>query len=676
MFAMPECIQGSEKWIADLVQKEVDVELKRLGCLKHGIVVTKCKFCPYRTFDRSSRCRDHISKHHCKNRLFAASSRNQCQWTLVTSIFNQDEMLGTLRPPVHTTNLLETSAQLLRSWNVVDETTAAFLRGQNEFDVVLCICADGPLYRLCSQTQGLNRLNAKTFYDNEVANIVFALLLRHRGKSKAVFMDLLHHWVTRDSESALLSGCILRDVRTQSDLIDAVLQDGRVQELRAELLDTATARGEFEILSHDVTYKVLLSIVGQEAMAQVPGESHGLHTFIGKTGMMPGGSLQHTEDGPCFKAAATEVLTNAARATTKVLFSDSPSTLEGNTDEILPNLLGIVEDGLHLVIRMEACFGEHRVAVTREALALQSKFKVPTTSRSVYHGRGFCHGPEGTWSPNGVRSTPRPANLENYCGKPYTSHQQYMDDLMDLTVKYPEEMSRKNKKSRTLSQVIESGAAYHHYAYLHNGSVLLNNFSESEREHMNTWTVGNEALHNQIKTALRTVTLQHEDSLKTKVQLFAMDNMLAHSSAAYHPTSVQYSQQLILAVVQGRVRSTFFPKSVIEGVVVNSKRDARRSPVELNSQAARVRAAKFQKRADKWAAEISMRERRPKHESTHTRRIKRTVFTMKRGEKLKRLKKRPAARTEKLKRLKKRPAVRTPKLKRLKKRPASRTMSE
>ena len=110
---------------------------------------------------------------------------------------------------------------------------------------------------------------------------------------------------------------------------------------------------------------------------------------------------------------------------------------------------------------------------------------------------------------------------------------------MHLTVKYPEEMSRTNKKGRTLRQIIESGAAYRHYAYLQNGSVLLNNFSECEREHMNIWTVSNEALHNQIKTALRTVTLQHEDSLKTKVHLFAMDNMLAHSSAAYQLVSAQ-----------------------------------------------------------------------------------------------------------------------------------------
>ena len=61
-----------------------------------------------------------------------------------------------------------------------------------------------------------------------------------------------------------------------------------VQTLHLRLLQQAQTHGEWEIVSHDATFKVLFSIIGQEPMAQREDEYHAFHTIAGKTGTVPG----------------------------------------------------------------------------------------------------------------------------------------------------------------------------------------------------------------------------------------------------------------------------------------------------------------------------------------------------------------------------------------------------
>jgi hypothetical protein len=372
-----------------------------------------------------------------------------------------------------------------------------YLSRQNQLDVVLCLCVDGPKYKLKANTGGLYKLNEKTHYDNEFAGLVLSLILKHRAKSKSVFFDVARHWVAQGSPCVLLQGRLLRDSRTQSDLIDDVLANDAVKRLRATLLDRATEKGEWEVISHDATYQVLFGIIGQEKMSQKPDEAHALHSFLGKTGAMPGGSVQHTESGNCFCAAAVEVLPSSARATTKMIFSDSPPSIEGDYESVFPKAVGIGEDGMHFPFRVEECFGEHRVPLSSDLVKIQSKFRVPA-SGAIYHGQQRVHGPAGTWSPDSIKK--RSAMYANrdwdtYCQQPYKRHQQYIDDVAALTWKYPEEMSRKNKKGRSVAQILESGTSYIHFGYLQNCSVLLNLLSARDREHLSWATTGNEAVH-------------------------------------------------------------------------------------------------------------------------------------------------------------------------------------
>ena len=136
--------------ITALVKLEVQAETTRLRKRTYGDKIRCCKFCPYRKFQNAERLLEHVETYHTLERLFTAILSSQAQWSLVVALYNQSRILGIVSQPQHDSNLLETSATLLREWNPVDEETAQYLGGRNEFDVVLCLCATGPKHILKS----------------------------------------------------------------------------------------------------------------------------------------------------------------------------------------------------------------------------------------------------------------------------------------------------------------------------------------------------------------------------------------------------------------------------------------------------------------------------------------------------------------------------------------------
>jgi len=346
-------------------------------------------------------------------------------------------------------------------------------------------------------------------------------------------------------------------------------------------------------------------------------------------------SAESSERPACFKAAACEVLPPEARATTKVLLSDSPSTLEQCAADVFPNLQGVVEDGMHLAFRVEACTGEKRTSLSRRIILLHQKFRAPAAG-AIYHGDVLVHGREGQWRPDGPRAQVH-RSWRAYSKKPYTKHQEYIDDLLHLTRVFNEDMARKNDKGRTVLEIIQSGASYRHYGYLRNGSVIAHKFPEQPWALMGWGTTKNEALHFQLETVMRTVVQQHEDLMEIKGSTFAMTNMLAHNSAAYHPTLMQCSQKDLLGMIEGSLSRAFFPESNVAPTPVSS-REQMRGHGGIKSDAEKKKQAKVtaRKRKEMWVKqkEIDGPRKNPRREK------KVTVFTK---EKQAPLRRKPAA---------------------------------
>ena len=325
-----------------------------------------------------------------------------------------------------------------------------------------------------------------------------------------------------------------------------------------------------------------------------------------------------------------------ARNTTRWLFTDSPAVVEGCVD-VFPALRAVAEDGLHLVIRVEACLGGHRTAFSHFLLRLQEKFRVPSRG-CLYHGRDAVHDRVGVWNPDKSWNHHEARDWDAYAARPYRSHQSYIDDLLYTSIRYPDAMLRRNAEGRTVAQLLQAASAYRHFAYLRNGSVILGLVAQGERAYLGWGTTANEALHNEIRCALRVVTQQHEDSMRTKLQCFSLAKICAHNSAAYHGTSTQRRPAELVSLVHAGISRAFFPDMRRSQPIMTSRRDLRTSPLAWDSEKSAEKKRARVAQGEQWKKHAAALARKRKNGvrahsllSRRERVKKRTVFTKQRG---------------------------------------------
>lgn len=222
-------------------------------------------------------------------------------------------MQAPFREPKLAGRLLQESACFIRDSIAPGMQTTDFLRKYNDFDVVLALTDVGPKYLLKAQTVSFRRLKKNLYYNNKFVNVLMACMLQHRGKSEPTFLHLTEHFLARGSPCALLG---TRNRLTRRTLMEEVWSLPSIQQFHSGLIGKNTEKGEWQILSHDATFKALFSVIGQRKMALAPGEGHALHSLLGLSGALAGLSLQHAEGPKCFADAVTSLLPDEARRTT------------------------------------------------------------------------------------------------------------------------------------------------------------------------------------------------------------------------------------------------------------------------------------------------------------------------------------------------------------------------
>ena len=536
-----------------------------------------------------------------------------------------------LCPFSHGADLLRSSAALIRGWVPDSGTAQRLLAKYNRLDLVMVLTLEGPRLLTKPQTEGKVRVHRDLYISMDCAGLVLAAAVKHRGKIQSMWMDMVAEWTARGSLCALM-GCRRRDAR--QEVLDAVLSIPSVVSLRQRLLADAAARpvSEWVVLSHDATFQLLFKVIGQKKMQQGEGGFHALHTFVGRSGAVPGLSLQRCEGSEAFRCAVQEVLPEDARRTVRFVFSDSPGSILG-AESVLPSLEAVGEDALHLVLRVEECFGERRCALSAELLRVQQKFRCPVGCPFEGVAGRPCAG-KVAWPNKEAGTTPPPS--EEWYSTPFASHEEYVSALHHLSVKYAGDMGRRNKRGRSVLQILQSGAARSHYVYLMDGARIIDRVrrlvGEAEQELMSWGTCGNEALHAQLKSSYATTVQQHVEAYPRQLQSFALAKMLAHHVAAYHPTIAQRGEGEILALLQGELR-----RGLVEGapqeIRPRASRAELRAPVQrLDGSRVGARRRLKAQQAARWDAERERRAQRQRRRQAQKRRLKRTVYT-----KLKRL---------------------------------------
>ena len=534
-------------------------------------------------------------------------------------------------PCVADEQLICQAAQCIRTWSDLDPESLAYVATQNSIDLVLLLTQDGPKYVLKQQTAPALRVNKMLYITNDFADLLLAKAIKHKGKIHSMFNDITMEWVSRGSPCAWL-GC--RRADTRQAVFAQVMASTSVKNLRDALVNTATDHKEWLVCSHDATFQVLFSAIGQLPMQQKKGEYHALHTFLGRSGAVPGFSLQSTEGPANFCSAVAEVLPLSARLTVQYLFSDNPAFVEG-ANAVLPNLVAVAEDALHLVLRVEACTGEKRTSLSSCLLRVMKRFRLPCPG-PFYHGRtndDDCD--QGHWSEDfAEEDVPGDWNWDDRVVKPYSSHQEYIDDIQVLCAQHFDQMHKKDKKGRTIEQILRAGVSYKHFRYLWNGSHIIEALHHAmdpkEVELLSFGTCSNEALHFQLKACQEQIIQQRIQTFPPQLEAFSLAKLLAHHSAAYHPTLAQRKESEILSLMQGRLIKGFLPPLEERQIGPTLCREALRKPVHsLDPRKVAARKALKAKKAEQWQKEVKNRKLKHPHRAAQPSSPKRTVFTQK-----------------------------------------------
>jgi len=214
--------------------------------------------------------------------------------------------------------------------------------------------------------------------------------------------------------------------------------------------------------------------------------------------------------------------------------------------------------------------------------------------------------------------------LDAYCAQPYEQHQQYINDIFDLTLDYAQDMNRKNSKGKSAKQILIAGCAYQHFRYLQNGSCAIFTLSSEHKRLLSMGTTANEALHAQFNACQRPVVQQHVESMDVVLRSFSLGKLLSHHSAAFSPTLVQRSQGQILSLLEGKLQQSNYhflaPFGANIPAALAHRRQLRQPVHRHDTDAAVVHKHKLRKQQDRWKLHLRLKPRK------HVLKVKRHVF--------------------------------------------------
>ena len=375
-------------------------------------------------------------------------------------------------------------------------------------------------------------------------------------------MDALH---TIFGTITDVSGLLPSDSVVWKDIAVDLLNSDTLREKMKELQYKAAAAGEYTVVTHDETYKSLFALIGQQKMEQSPGEIHALHTFRGFTGCTLGISPQRSTSSLFFQAAVRDNFDIFLASKVQFIFSDAPSRIISGARACFSSLIAVDEDSIHLPIRLEYCWGGKKSPLSHRVRQLHSKFRIPSIRKYRF------------WQPEDVLSYPSwpvvthgdsrtLAEWHSFWNLPFdedTGYFDYMQELAKISFDFSSDLRRCNKNGEAVFDILKNGANRTHFEALQNSSRLLFGLGKKGLR-LGVGTTRNEQLHRELKSRMGNIYQMHIDRLQIGLRIFVFGKLLSHCSAAYYPTLCQKTQQRLLSVMAGKLRSMkffHFPRS-------------------------------------------------------------------------------------------------------------------
>ena len=108
------------------------------------------------------------------------------------------------------------------------------------------------------------RHSSKLYYTPQFANLLFSLLLTNEARIKKSVNTLLLHFGT----TCIIPGLLPKNRVVWNEIANDLIQHEVVLAKLKEMKYRASQNGEFEVISHDETFKIMFCLIGQNKMSQ------------------------------------------------------------------------------------------------------------------------------------------------------------------------------------------------------------------------------------------------------------------------------------------------------------------------------------------------------------------------------------------------------------------------
>ena len=356
-------------------------------------------------------------------------------------------------------------------------------------------------------------------------------------------------------------------------------------------------------------------------MSQGINELHALHTFRGFNGCTIGISAQRSVSHACFKKAAHETFGKDLTSKVFFLFSDAPGRVSKAARSVFKSLVALGEDSMHLVFRLESCWGGKRLEPSQRVLQLHKKFSFACSPATYFYTHRSTLLSSVEWPSNPILDTRTPEQWSEFCTLPFDGeygYESYVAELATISATFVEWKDKRNSKGVSALRILRNAATRTHYEYLQNSSRLIA-FLGDKAFRLGVGTTTNEQLHHELKIWMRNIRMSHFTRFYICTRIFVFMKLLVHSSACYSPTLIQTSQSRLIHTIASEIRHKgLFPeprRSAHKGNT-NLCGNIHKAPIKLVQHVAIKRSLKRKSQKILWAKENTI-ARVPQQHSTN-----------------------------------------------------------
>ena len=553
-----------------------------------------CRLCPSRAFGKKIYLVTHLENFHGGGAV-AASSK---QLRVCQSLYNADRLAAAVDAVFHLgeadvggRGLLERSAAMLRGW-VEGSPNFDLIRGRatswDDF-VALVLTEGGPKYLLKADLgSGFTRCG-NVYFTEAFGDLLLAIALSPdtKGCQRRVRGALVDHFDAAGSLASFLTPHAGRVIR---DLQKLVVSGPLARRVVSRCFEFLTDTGEFEILSHDGTYKVAMGIIGQPhhglktrrrpvgsaaPSSQRGDEVHVVQTLRTKSGCTCGAAGSYSEGRQFVRSFLERAIQGDKRRFSQVrmLFTDSPEKVDAKSiHQLFPQLRCVAADPLHRILEVEGFFGKARTELSAALRLVHAKFSPRADFHLGAESGGFFSKMRASAGKTAADTADelslkrdfaprREADIliqrladPGYLDAPFRSRHEYMELICALIVKFNNQMGRTNDKGRTLLGVLRSALNPATVEYLLNGSRYLCGNLAARGNRLPVGTAGNEALHAELKLWFSNMNNYHRDRMDLSLSLFLMVKLVGYYAAVAFPCTLQLRQGEVIRRLLNKFR--------------------------------------------------------------------------------------------------------------------------